>query len=439
MLHFVYNFINIINQMAPYLLFGFLIAGILSQIIPTSWVQRHLSGKGYAPIVKSAMIGVPLPLCSCGVIPVMASFRKQGANVPAMLSFILSTPQTGVDSILATYALLGLTMAIYRPFIALITGLLGGIVYYWISKREVEQEANELNERIENSKNNEKHIVLSKEVLINKLIEVFHYGFITLPREIARPLVIGIIITSAITTFIPPGIITKFLGSNILQIFAAILVGIPIYVCATASIPIALSLVYLGASPGSALAFLIAGPATNFATIAVVKQLLGKKAVIVYLLTMVISALFFGITFDVLVDYFPFMKFSQVQTMPHIHETLFSPTKLISLIFFTLILILGILKIDPFQYLSRNKKELILEQPYMKIKVSGMTCSHCLQRVTSVLKSIPNVIDVNVSLDDGVAIIYGNPSFDEIDKALSEEGYPSKMIEENSSCNNSCN
>ncbi len=432
---FIYNFIYILSEMAPYLLFGFLVAGILSQIIPTSWVQRHLAGKGYSPIIKSAMIGVPLPLCSCGVIPVMASLRKQGANVPAMLSFILSTPQTGVDSILATYALLGLPMAIYRPFIALVTALLGGSVYYWTSKKEIEQETDELKK---NNGINNNDISINKRNIFHLISESIHYGFITLPHEISRTLIFGILIASIITTFIPPGIITNFMNIGILQIFIAIIVGIPIYVCATASIPVALSLIYLGATPGSALAFLIAGPATNIATISVVKQFLGKKAVIIYILTMIFSALFFGITFDYLVNIYPFFDISHVAHIQHSHGVFYSPIKVSSLLLFVLILVLGLLNIDPWMYMKKETKEVPHTDRYMKIRINGMTCNHCAQRITTLIKNISNVVDINISLEDKTAIIYGNPSFEEIKQVLNTEGYSAEIIENKILCNCNC-
>lgn len=434
---FIYNFIYILSEMAPYLLFGFLVAGILSQIIPTSWVQRHLAGRGYSPIIKSAMIGVPLPLCSCGVIPVMASLRKQGANIPAMLSFILSTPQTGVDSILATYALLGLPMAIYRPFIALITAFLGGSIYYWTSKKEIEQETDKL-DRDKETINNDTH-KKNKGNIIHLLSESIHYGFITLPREIARTLIFGIVIASIITTFIPPGIITNFLNIGILQIFMAILIGIPVYVCATASIPIALSLIYLGASSGSALAFLIAGPATNIATISVVKQFLGKKAVVIYILTMIFSALFFGITFDYLVDYFPFFNISHIAHVQHSHEVFYNPIKVLSVLLFMLILVIGLLNIDPWAYMKKETKEVSQTENYIKIKINGMTCNHCVQRITTLIKNISNVVDINVSLEDKTAIIYGNPSFEEVNRVLNSEGYTAEMVENKIFCDCNCN
>lgn len=435
MISFLNNFIYVLAEMAPYVLLGFLVAGVLSQIISTTWVQKHLAGKGYAPIIKSAMIGVPLPLCSCGVIPVMASLRKQGANIPAMLSFILSTPQTGVDSILATYALLGLPMAIYRPFIALVTALIGGSVYYIFNKTEVEQEFNKINN---GEKINGGNHFNSPKNFFNFISQIIHYGFITLPREIAKTLIFGVVIASIITTFIPPGIITNFLNIGILQIFVAILVGIPIYVCATASIPIALSLIYLGASPGSALAFLISGPATNIATISIVKQFLGKKAVVIYILTMVFSALFFGITFDYIVNYFPSLNISVIPTIEHEHPIFHNPVKVLSLIFFSLILVLGIFNIDPWAYIKRSKKQIHQNDLYIKVKINGMTCSHCVQRITLLLKSITNVVDINISLEDKTAIIYGTPSLEDINKVLKNEGYSAEIIDNKDLCNCTC-
>ncbi len=434
MVALLYNFIYILAEMSPYLLLGFLVAGILSQIIPTSWVQRHLAGKGYSPIVKSAMIGVPLPLCSCGVIPVMASLRKQGANIPAMLSFILSTPQTGVDSILATYALLGLPLAIYRPFIALITALVGGSVYYWLNKKEVDSEADTVNKEIEKNINGQSNDRKNKSIFYN-LSEMFHYGFITLPKEISRTLIFGVIIASIITTFIPPGTITQFLNNNILQIFIAILVGIPLYVCATASIPVALSLIHLGASPGSALAFLIAGPATNIATISIVKQFLGKKAVIIYILVMVLSALFFGITFDYLISYFPILDISRITDIHHSHDSFYNPVKIVSFFLFGVVLLLGFFNIDPWIYFRKSSESKFSNIPFIKVKINDMTCSHCAQRITTLIKNISNVIDIEISLENKTATIYGNPSIEEVKTALKSEGYSAELVEKEIFCN----
>jgi len=421
MLIYLKNTLNVYLQMSPYLLLGFFIAGILSKLIPQRWVQRHLAGDGYSPILKSAILGVPLPLCSCGVIPVMASLRKQGANVSAMLSFLLSTPQTGVDSILATYALLGLPFAIYRPVIAFVTAIIGGTVYYLLLKLKKEEGPSKIESDLSDSSNAEDVNGRGNGFEWRSfLFDTFSYGFIILPKEILKPLLFGIVIAGLVTTFFPPGIIGQFLSHSSLQILFAILIGIPIYVCATASIPVALSLIHLGVTPGAGLAFLISGPATNIATIGVVKKFLGTRALVIYVGTMIISAFFFGFTFDYLLSLFPnagifnfnFSHSGHTDDLGYIHIG--------SSIILTIVFMLSLSKrrLGNVLNASRGSKRETLE-----FLVEGMSCEHCVERVKQILKSIPGVEDVEVVLSSQKAIIYGLPSVEEVSSKLEKEGY----------------
>ncbi|MDE5959958.1 MAG: permease, partial [Muribaculaceae bacterium] len=120
---FLATFWAMLCEMAPYLLLGFLFAGMLHAFLPASFYNRHLGRPGFWSVAKAAMFGVPLPLCSCGVIPTAMSMRRQGASRAATVSFLISTPQTGVDSILATGSLLGWPLALIRPIAAFATAL----------------------------------------------------------------------------------------------------------------------------------------------------------------------------------------------------------------------------------------------------------------------------------------------------------------------------
>ena len=189
----------VLGEMAPYLLFGFLMAGVLSVCISPEFVERHLGGRGFGPVVKAALFGVPLPLCSCGVIPVAASFRRHGASRAATTSFLLSTPQTGVDSIAITYALLGAAFAIYRPIIALATGLLGGllVMLFGRSKRNggpADDQPPECHDSCCSEEGPKRNIVW----------RALEHGFITLPRDIGWPLLIGVVFAGAIGVVAAP-------------------------------------------------------------------------------------------------------------------------------------------------------------------------------------------------------------------------------------------
>jgi uncharacterized membrane protein YraQ (UPF0718 family) len=282
--------------MSPYLLFGFLIAGILSVVVSKAFVQRHLGGRGLWPVIKASALGVPLPLCSCSVIPVSMSLRKQGASREATLAFLLSTPQTGVDSIFVTYSLLGPIFAIIRPIIALITGLIGGILTRLVTANtpdEVPVEAPSAGCCCAGKKEAPK---------LNPVLAMLKHGFVTLPSDIGKPMLTGLVIAAMLAVLVPEGFFADYLGSGILPMLVMMVLGIPMYVCATASVPIAAALILKGISPGAALVFLMAGPATNAAGLATVWKTLGRNTAVIYLATVALCALGSGLLLDAIVD-----------------------------------------------------------------------------------------------------------------------------------------
>lgn len=284
---------TLLGQMSPFLLFGFLAAGVLSVCIPPAMVERHLGGRGFLAVLKAAALGVPLPLCSCSVIPVTASLRRHGASRAAAVSFLLSTPQTGVDSIAVTYRLMDPLFAAFRVLMALAAGLLGGLLVMLGQRREDEQEQAEAQqpccECCCQDHGHRPH---------GRLHRALRHGLIELPRDIGLPLLIGTLVAGAAATLAPPDQWRAYLGGGIGSILLAMILGVPIYVCATASVPIAVGLMHLGASPGVALAFLIAGPATNAATIAATWKFLGGRATALYLLTIALTAVGGGLALD---------------------------------------------------------------------------------------------------------------------------------------------
>ena len=275
-------------EMSPYLLFGFFVAGTLSIIINQQFVERHLGGKGIWPLVKASIFGVPLPLCSCGVIPVAMSLHKHGASKGSTVSFLLSTPQTGMDSIFVTLSLLGPVFAVFRPLAAFVTGVVGGSLINIVTHSK-EQDAPQ--EKCEDE-------CCSTEEKKNKIMVGLKYGFVTLPRDIGKAMFIGIAVAAVIAALVPDDFLADKLGKGILPMLIMMVLGIPVYVCATASVPLAAVLIMKGLSPGAALVFLMTGPATNAASFIVILKSLGTKTAITYILAVAGCALTAGIILD---------------------------------------------------------------------------------------------------------------------------------------------
>ena len=278
--------------MSPYILFGLLIAGFLYIIIPKEKIYRHLAKNNFSAVLKASLFGIPLPLCSCGVIPVAAYLRKEGAGKGPTLSFLISTPTTGVDSILATYSLMGPLFTIIRPIGAFVAGVFAGTVTNLCDKEQPPT----FNE-------NSTCAICDLETphshdLKFKIKTMFKYAFYDLVEDFGKWLLIGIILGGLIAVLVPSNIIEQYLGNSLLAYPLMIAIGLPMYVCATTSIPIAAVLIMKGMTPGAGLIFLLLGPATNVATLTFVAGKLGKKSLFIYLVTLVLTALLFAILID---------------------------------------------------------------------------------------------------------------------------------------------
>ena len=284
------DFWSTIAEMSPYLLFGFFVAGLLSVLVSQRLVEKHLGGRGLWPLMKASIFGVPLPLCSCGVIPVSMSLHKHGASKGSTIAFLLSTPQTGVDSILVTFSLLGPVFAVYRPVAALITGLIGGsLVDTFGQARQIHGSQVE--------KCTDECCRIGKS---SRIIKGLKYGFVTLPRDIGKAMLLGLVIAAFISALVPDGFFAEKLGTGILAMVVMMFLGIPVYVCATASVPVAAALILKGLTPGAALVFLMTGPATNAASFITIWKTLGRATAVTYLATVAGCALLGGILLDLL-------------------------------------------------------------------------------------------------------------------------------------------
>ena len=287
-LDMLWHFWEMTARMAPWLLLGFAATVPLALWLTPAWVERHLGGRGPLPVLKAVALGVPLPLCSCSVLPVTVALRQHGTSKGAATAFLLSTPQTGIDSFLATWSLLGPIVALFRLGNAVITGLLGGWLVAWADPDPVVKASP----------------AAGGQARRRTLVEALRYAFINLPGEIAVAILFGLMVSAAISALFQEPVLQKHLGHGVLPMLLMLALSIPLYVCATGSIPLAAGFVMLGASPGTALVFLIAGPATNAASLAVLWKVLGRKSTLLYVGIIAVTALAAGLGLDALIDSF---------------------------------------------------------------------------------------------------------------------------------------
>jgi len=291
---------NTFSEAAPYILFGTFIAGLLHIFFDREKIAKHLGKPGFKSVFLAALFGIPLPLCSCGVLPTAISLRKSGASKGATLSFLISTPETGADSILLSYALLDPLMTAFRPFSALITALTAGIGENLFGKKEKVPAPEKEKECVFCEEKEHAH----EHNFSSKFIHSMRYAFVELLGDIALWLVIGITVGGAISYFVPPSIIENYLGYDLSAMFIMLFIGIPLYICASASTPIAAALIAKGMSPGVALVFLLSGPATNTAGIITIAKFMGKRSVIIYLLSIAVCSIGLGLLLNYVYSFY---------------------------------------------------------------------------------------------------------------------------------------
>lgn len=405
---FFTDFITILGEMAPYLLLGFFFAGLLYAFMPRHKIEQYFSGNSLKSSVLAALFGVPLPLCSCGVIPTGTALYKNGASKGGTVSFLISTPQTGVDSILATFSLLGLPFAIIRPLAALITGITGGIITGKLTPNETKEPAPQEEKEVNKS-------------FIEKVKEVFQYGFVEFIQDISKWLVVGLVLAAIISALIPDDFFELLNLSPILQMLMILVVSIPLYICATGTIPLAAILILKGISPGAAFVLLMAGPATNAATITMIGKVLGKRSLMTYLGTIIAGALVFGLIIDYLL---PAEWFTQIanEHLGHHHGEGSTWWQLASGITLIALIINGYLqrRRSPEQNTSNNNNTMETQT----IKVDGMTCNHCKSNVESNLEKLSFITSAKVNLNEKSVTIEGENIEVETTRSLIEElGY----------------
>lgn len=393
-------------QMAPALLAGFLAAGLIAAFLSEEFIRRHLGGNGLLPIAKSALLGVPMPLCSCGVLPVAAALKRSGASRGAIVAFLISVPQTGADNILVVWSLLGLAFAIYSPLSAFLSGLFGGAICEYFGGKRDGQEHEDIRLGIEKPEKTP--------------LSILKYSFSTIVDDIAGALLLGVAIAGALSLAIPDGWIAEHIGSGTGSMLLMLLIGIPIYVCSSGSVPIAAAFVAKGASPGAALVFLITGPASNAAGISAIAKMLGLRTAALFVASLVVFAFLSGLLMNFIFGFLP-----QAVTSPpsHIHGEAeaglfqtFCGILLLGLLLFSFLR--GIIKKTP----SASKAGTLV------LKVDGMSCNHCANSVKEALTKLPGAASAEVDLKGGLAYLEpidsaNPPSEQDAIKAIEELGF----------------
>ncbi|MDE6022219.1 MAG: SO_0444 family Cu/Zn efflux transporter [Muribaculaceae bacterium] len=390
-MNFLDSLLYMLNEMSPYILLGFLIAGLLHAFVSRETFARHLSGRSLGSVVKATLIGIPLPLCSCGVLPTAIAMRRNGASRAASSAFLISTPQTGVDSIAATWSLLGPAFAIMRPIAALVTAVAGGAA---VGATEKDSEENEICNAASDTSDDR------PSTFGGKIVASLRYGFIDLVGSIGLWLTIGLIIAALITVYVPADFFAVLGNKPIVTMVIAIIVAVPMYVCATGSIPIALSLILKGLSPGTAFVLLMAGPAANFASFTLISREMGKRAAIVYLGSIIVGAMAMGLAIDYLLPahWFAIGKDATMHGACH-HE--FSTFSTICSAILAGLLIYSLIRRF---YNPKTNNHTDMTQKYI---IKGMNCPHCQNAVKKAIEAVDGVDMVEVDLHAGLATVDG--------------------------------
>ncbi len=438
-------------EMAPYLMLGFFIAGLLRTFVPRTLYSKHLAPRNMKSVVKAAALGVPLPLCSCGVIPTSVSLRKEGACHGACASFLIATPQTGVDSIAATYSLMGLPFAIIRPVAALFTAMFGGwlVNKYAKEDEQLSAETSKTGEydHCDCGYDDEDHCCSGDDddckchgehhhSFMQKLIGALRYGFVEMLQDVGKWLVIGLLIAALITVAVPNEWLAALHDYKLLNMLIVLLVAIPMYVCATGSIPIAVSLMAKGLTPGAALVLLMAGPAVNSASMLVIGKVFGKRTMSLYITSIVIGAIVFGLLIDYCLPQNWFAVSSMITSGAHCGHCL-------TWLDWTFLGVFVLLLFNAFYMKYRHSHQMshehhvnhahnhenVQEDVITVYKVEGMACNHCVASVKNAIDVIDGVTSVKVDLTKGLAYVKGEHNHEELIKRVSDIGYTTSLAE----------
>ena len=400
---FLWSLLDVVCEMAPYLLLGFLIAGILHVFVPQGLYRKYLSKDNKWAVLWAALLGVPLPLCSCGVIPTAIGLRNEKASKGAVASFLIATPQTGIDSILATFSLMGLGFAIIRPVAALVTGVCGGLLVNRLVPEDDVSMVSDSSCSVETG---------------GRICRVLKYAYFKMIQDIGGRLTIGLLVAALIQVAIPDAFFLHFGRQPLLQMLVILVVAVPMYICSTGSIPVAAALIMKGLSPGAALVMLMAGPAVNFASILVVRKAMGRHFTWVYLLVIVCFSIFFGLLVNATgLTVKPMASADSccaAEAMP-------GTFKLICAIVLTLLIVFA-LSMKLFDRFTRKA----VDPDTAVYIVEGMHCSHCEAAVCRAVEEIPGVESASASASRKTLTIKGKAQEDAIRSAVEKAGFSFK-------------
>lgn len=394
-------------EMSPYLLLGFMLAGLMHEFVPSRLYTRYLGKPSFKSVVLAALFGVPLPLCSCGVIPTAMGIRREGASKGATISFLIATPQTGVDSIIATYSLMGLPFAVIRPIVALLTAIGGGVLCNNFSQSP------QVEESIKPMHSSPTEV---KPAFATRLLRAFTYAFGEMMEDIGKWLAIGLVVAGIITVVVPDSWFTIFRDNTFYSILFVLAFSIPMYLCATGSIPIALALMLKGLTPGAALVLLMAGPACNAASILVVGKVLGKRTMLIYLVSIVMGAIVSGYVIDYML---PREWFSApVSHYASCHSDSIGAFSYICSAFLLICMVHAFWPKKKSHHHQHNAGTACT-----LYNVEGMNCNHCAENVRKAISTVEGVEQVEVSLHEGTASVAGSAKEEEIMQAIESIGF----------------
>ncbi|BBO67767.1 hypothetical protein DSCA_16970 [Desulfosarcina alkanivorans] len=293
---------NLLLESSVFILFGLLVSGLLRVFLNPGAVSRHLGQGRFKSVFKASLMGIPIPLCSCGVLPAAAALKKQGANNGAVTSFLISTPESGVDSIAITYALMDPIMTVVRPVAAFVTAFAAGISENLLGRPDTSRPiVPDLSCPVDgccDGQNCRPEVHRNHHSFTEKIQAGFRFAFTDVWGDLAVWFLFGLLLSGIITVMIPESVFSRFMGGGFGSMLIMLGVGIPIYICATASTPIAATLILQGVSPGAALVFLMTGPATNVTSLTVLTRVLGRRATGIYLAAIALCAVGFGLLVD---------------------------------------------------------------------------------------------------------------------------------------------
>jgi len=405
-------------SMAPYMLIGLFLAGILHVFVNKDIVLKHLGRNNAMSVVKAAVFGIPLPLCSCGVLPLAMSLRKGKASDGATISFLISTPQTGADNIIATWGMLGPVFAVFRPIAALVMGITGGLITNLFAKKQVASaSATEKKFECDICYETSPH----SHTLLHKIKRIFTYAYVDFFDDISVHLAIGMVISGVIAFAIPDNFFGKYVGNEFLSMLIVVIVGIPLYSCVTASIPIAVALMLKGLSPGAAFVFLTVAPGTNVAFMTVIAKVMGKKILAVYIGVLAVLSMVMGYILNAI---FAITGKQSLDAMLAKHFCTHTAAWEIALSWLFLAVI-----VLSFYRLYMPKIQRILgkivrrKNGALNLTIEGMNCNNCARRISTAVNKIDSVTSVDCNVDKGLVSVSGTADTNAVKKAIEDAGF----------------